>query len=36
MIRPFLSNIINDHKTPKKLIAHSLNAVIDYATQYGK
>ena len=34
MIRPSLSKIINDHKTPKKLRVHSSNKVIDYETQY--
>ena len=34
MIKPYLSNIINDHKTPKKLGVHSSNEVIDYETQY--
>ena len=29
MIRPYLSNIINDHKTPKNLRVHSRNEVID-------
>ena len=36
MIRPSLSKIINDHKTPKKLRVHSRNKVIDYETQYGE
>ena len=36
MIRPNLSNIINDHKTPKKLRVHSRNEAIDYETQYGE
>ena len=35
MIRPYLSDIINDHKTPKKLRLHSSNEV-DYETQYGE
>ena len=30
MIRPYLSNIINDHKTPKNLRVHSRNEVTDY------
>ena len=34
MIKPYLSNIINDHKIPKKLRVHSSNEVIDYETQY--
>ena len=36
MIRPYLSDIINDHKTPKNLSVHSSNEVIDYETQYGE
>ena len=36
MIRPYLSHIINDHKTPKKLRVHSNNEVFDYKTQYGE
>ena len=36
MVRPCLSDIINDHKTPKKLRVHSRNEVIDYETQYGE
>ena len=32
MIRPYLSDIINDHKTPKKLRVHSGNELIDYET----
>ena len=36
MIRPYLSDIINDHKTPKKLRVHSSNEVFDYETQYGE
>ena len=35
MIRPCLSDIINDHKTTKKLRVHSSNQVFDYETQYG-
>ena len=31
MIRPYLSNIINDHKT-RELRVHSSNEVIDYET----
>ena len=34
MIRSYLSNIINDHKTPTKLRVHSSNEVFDYETQY--
>ena len=36
MIRPYLSNIINDHKTPKNLKVHSSNEVFDYKTQFGE
>ena len=36
MIRPYLSDIINYHKTPKKLRVHSSNEVLDYETQYGE
>ena len=36
MIRPYLSDIINDHKTPKKLRVHSSNEVFDYEIQYGE
>ena len=34
MIRPYLSDIKKDHKTPKKLRVHSSNEVIDYETQF--
>ena len=30
MIRPYLSDTINDHKTPRKLKVHSSNEVFDY------
>ena len=36
MIRPYLSNIINDHKTPKILKVHSSNEVVDYKTKFGE
>ena len=36
MIKPYLNDTINDHKTPKNLRVHSSNEVIDYETQYGK
>ena len=36
MIRPYLSDIINNHKTTKNLRVHSRNEVIDYKTQYGE
>ena len=32
-IRPYLSNIINDHKTQGKWKVHSGNIIIDYNTQ---
>ena len=32
MIRPYLIDLINDHKTPKKLRFHSSNEVFDYET----
>ena len=36
MIRPYLRNIINDHKTPKNLKVHSSNEVFDCETQFGE
>ena len=36
MIRPYLSDIINNHKTIKNLRVHSRNEVIDYETQCGE
>ena len=36
MIRPYLSDIVNDHKTPKNLKVHLSNEVFDYETQYGE
>ena len=36
MIRLFLRDVINGHKTPENLRAHSSNEVIDYETQYGE
>ena len=33
MIKPYLSDIINDHKTQGKWKVHSGNTVIDYKTQ---
>ena len=36
MIRPYLSNIINDHETPKTLKVHPCNEVFDFETQYGE
>ena len=36
MIRPYLSDIINNHKIPKILKVHASNEVIDYKTQSGE
>ena len=36
MIRPYLSDIINNQKTVKNLRVHSSNEVIDYETQFGE
>ena len=36
MIRPYLSDIINDHKTQEVLKFHSGNKVIDYETNLGE
>ena len=36
IIRPYLSDIINDHKTPKNLKVHLSNEVFAYKTQYGE
>ena len=36
MIRPYLSDIINDNKTSKVLKAYSVNEVIDYETTLGE
>ena len=36
MIRAHISDIINDHKIPKKLRVNSNNEVIDYETKYGE
>ena len=33
MIRPYLRDIINDHKTQEECKVHSDNTVIDYKTQ---
>ena len=33
MIRPYLSDIVNDHKTQEEWKVHSGNTVIDYKTQ---
>ena len=36
MIRAYLSNITNNHKTPENLKVHSRKEVIDYETQFGE
>ena len=36
IIRPYLSDITNDHKISKILKLHSVNEVIDYETQFGE
>ena len=36
MIRPYLSDIINDNKTPNNLKVHSCKEVIDHETQFGE
>ena len=36
MTRPYLNDIINDHKTPEKLKGHSSNGVIHYETQFAE
>ena len=37
MIKPCLSDIINDHKTPKSLRVHSSsNEAIDYEAHFGE
>ena len=36
MIRPYLSDIINDHETPKTLKFHRCDEVFDFETQYGE
>ena len=36
MIRQYLSDIINDYKTFKKLKVYSSNKVFDYETQFGE
>ena len=36
MIRPYLSDIINYHKTPKNVKVHLSNEVFDYKTQFGE
>ena len=36
MIRPYLSDIINDYKTFKNSKVHSSNEVFDYESQFGE
>ena len=36
MIRPFLRDMINNHKAPMELRVRSGNEVIDYETQFGE
>ena len=36
MIRPYLCDMINDHKAPMKLKVHSGNETIDYEIQFGE
>ena len=36
MIGPYLSDMINDHKTLMDLKVHSRNELIDYETQFGE
>ena len=36
MIMPYLSDMINDHKTPMNLRVHSRDEVINYETQFGE
>ena len=36
IIKPYLSDMINDHKTPMNLRVHSRDGVINYETQFGK
>ena len=36
MIGPYLSDMINDHKTLMDLKVHSRNELIDYKTQFGE
>ena len=35
MIRPYLRDMINDHKTPMKVKVHSGNKIIDCKNQFG-
>ena len=36
MIRPYLNDVINNHKITKNLKVHSRNVVFDYKTQFGE
>ena len=36
IIKPYLSDMINDHKTPMNLRVHSRDEVINYETQLGE
>ena len=36
MIKPYFSDMINNHKTPKNVRFHPSNEVIDYETQFGE
>ena len=36
MIRSYLRDMINDHKTPMKLKVHSGDKVFDYESQFGE
>ena len=36
MVKPYLRDMINNHKTPMKLRVHSGNEIIDYETQFGE
>ena len=36
MIRPYLRDMINDHKSQMKVKVHLLDKVIDYETKFGE
>ena len=36
MTRTYLSNMINNHKTPKDLRVYSRNEITDYEIQFGE
>ena len=36
MIRPYLRDMIDDHKTPMKLKVHSLDEAFDYETEFSE